>query len=307
MVTPGAKPILFYSMLALLESGDDEVLYPNPGFPMYESVIGGCGAQPVPVPLLESRGFSIDLDRFADSLSDRTRLIILNTPQNPTGGTIPPEDLRAIAELVVDRDLVVLSDEIYNLIAFDEQPTSIASIDGMAEKTIVLDGFSKAYSMTGWRIGYGVFPEWMVEAICMLQVNCSSHTASFTQRAALEALRGPQDSVTTMVDEFRRRRDVIVSRLNAPPGRALRPARRGLLCVPELLGHRLQVGRSRRPDPAGSRRSLSHRNLVRRIRRGLSALQLRHRAGSDRSRHGSRPGISRLSSGTARASSPGSE
>lgn len=223
VVTPGAKPILFYSMLALLESGD-EVLYPNPGFPMYESVIGGCGAQPVPVPLLESRGFSIDLDRFADSLSDRTRLIILNTPQNPTGGTIPPEDLRAIAELVVDRDLVVLSDEIYNLIAFDEQPTSIASIDGMAEKTIVLDGFSKAYSMTGWRIGYGVFPEWMVEAICMLQVNCSSHTASFTQRAALEALRGPQDSVTTMVDEFRRRRDVIVSRLNALPGvRCARP------------------------------------------------------------------------------------
>ena len=217
VVTPGAKPILFYSMLALLEPGD-EVLYPNPGFPMYESVIGGCGAKPVAVPLLESRGFSIDLDRFADSLSDRTRLIILNTPQNPTGGTIPSEDLHAIAELVVDRDLVVLSDEIYNLIAFDEKPTSIASIEGMAEKTIILDGFSKAYSMTGWRIGYGVFPEWMVDAICMLQVNCSSHTASFTQRAALEALRGPQDSVTTMVDEFRRRRNVIVSRLNSIPG-----------------------------------------------------------------------------------------
>lgn len=223
VVTPGAKPILFYSMLALLEQGD-EVLYPNPGFPMYESVIGASGATPVPVPLLESRGFSIDLDRFAESLSDRTRLIILNTPQNPTGGTIPAEDLRAIADLVVDRDLVVLSDEIYNLIAFDEKPTSIASMDGMAEKTIVLDGFSKAYSMTGWRIGYGVFPKWMVEAICMLQVNCSSHTASFTQRAALEALRGPQDSVTVMVDEFRRRRDVIVERLNAIPGvRCARP------------------------------------------------------------------------------------
>ncbi len=217
VVTPGAKPILFYSMLALLEPGD-EVLYPNPGFPMYESVIGGCGAKPVAVPLLESRGFSIDVDRFANSLSDRTRLIILNTPQNPTGGTIPSEDLHAIAELVRDKDLVVLSDEIYNLIAFDERPTSIASIDGMAEKTIILDGFSKAYSMTGWRIGYGVFPKWMVDAICMLQVNCSSHTASFTQRAALEALRGPQESVTTMVDEFRRRRDVIVSRLNAIPG-----------------------------------------------------------------------------------------
>ncbi len=223
VVTPGAKPVLFYSMLALLEPGD-EVLYPNPGFPMYESVIGGCGAKPVAVPLLESRGFSIDLDRFKDSLSDRTRLIVLNTPQNPTGGTIPPEDLRVIAELVADRDLLVLSDEIYNLIAFDERPTSIASIDGMADKTIILDGFSKAYSMTGWRIGYGVFPQWMVDAICMLQVNCSSHTASFTQRAALEALRGPQDSVTAMVNEFRRRRDVIVARLNAIPGvRCARP------------------------------------------------------------------------------------
>ena len=217
VVTPGAKPILFYSMLALLEPGD-EVLYPNPGFPMYESVIGACGAKPIAVPLLEDRGFSIDLDRFEESLTDRTRLIILNTPQNPTGGTIPPEDLRAIAELVVDRDLVVLSDEIYNLIAFDEKPTSIASMDGMAGKTIILDGFSKAYSMTGWRIGYGMFPKWMVNAICMLQVNCSSHTASFTQRAAIEALRGPQDSVKTMVDEFRRRRDVIVSRLNSIPG-----------------------------------------------------------------------------------------
>ncbi len=217
VVTPGAKPILFYSMLALLEPGD-EVLYPNPGFPMYESVIGACGAKPIAVPLLEDRGFSIDLDRFEESLTDRTRLIILNTPQNPTGGTIPPEDLRAIAELVVDKDLVVLSDEIYNLIAFDEKPTSIASMDGMADKTIILDGFSKAYSMTGWRIGYGVFPNWMVNAICMLQVNCSSHTASFTQRAAIEALRGPQDSVNTMVDEFRRRRDVIVSRLNSIPG-----------------------------------------------------------------------------------------
>lgn len=217
VVTPGAKPILFYSMLALLEQGD-EVLYPNPGFPMYESVIAGCGAKPVPIPLLEERGFSIDLDRFADSLSDRTRLIILNTPQNPTGGTIPAKDLQVIADLVIDKDLLVLTDEVYTLIAFDDEPASIASIDGMDRKTIILDGFSKAYSMTGWRIGYGVFPDWLVDAICMLQVNCSSHTASFTQRAAIEALRGPQDSVTTMVDEFRRRRDVIVSRLNALPG-----------------------------------------------------------------------------------------
>lgn len=217
VVTPGAKPILFYSMLALLEPGD-EVLYPNPGFPIYESVIGACGAKPVALPLLEERGFSIDLDKFRALLTDRTRLIILNSPQNPTGGTIPPEDLRAIADLVAERDLLVLSDEIYNLIAFDERPTSIASIDGMAPKTIILDGFSKAYSMTGWRIGYGVFPQWMVDAVCLLQVNAASHTASFTQRAAIEALRGPQDSVQEMVAEFRRRRDVIVDGLNSVPG-----------------------------------------------------------------------------------------
>ena len=223
VVTPGAKPILFYSMLALLEPGD-EVLYPNPGFPIYESVIGACGAEPVALPLLEARGFSIDLDRFRDLLSDRTRLVILNSPQNPTGGTIPPEDLQAIAELVAERDLLVLSDEIYNLIAFDERPTSIASLEGMAGKTIILDGFSKAYSMTGWRIGYGVLPRWLVDAVCLLQVNSASHTASFTQRAAIEALRGPQDSVRSMVAEFRRRRDMIVDGLNALPGfRCARP------------------------------------------------------------------------------------
>ena len=217
VVTPGAKPVLFYSMLALLEPGD-EVLYPNPGFPIYESVIGCCGAKPVPLPLLEERGFSIDLDRFRDLLSERTRLVILNSPQNPTGGTIPAEDLRVIADLLIDRDLFVLSDEIYNLIAFGSRPTSIASIDGMTDKTIVLDGFSKAYSMTGWRIGYGVFPKGLVDAVCLLQVNASSHTASFTQRAGIEALRGPQDSVHSMVAEFQRRRDAIVAGFNSIPG-----------------------------------------------------------------------------------------
>ena len=217
VVTPGAKPILFYTMLALLEPGD-EAMYPDPGFPIYESAIGASGAKPVPMPLLEERGFSIDLDRFESALSDRTKLVILNTPQNPTGGTIPPGDLDAIATLVRDRDLIILSDEIYNQIAFDEQPASIASIDGMAAKTIVLDGFSKAYSMTGWRIGYGVFPQWMVDAICLLQVSATSHTSTFTQRAAIEAMRGPQDSVRRMVAEFRRRRDVIVDGLNSIPG-----------------------------------------------------------------------------------------
>ena len=235
VVTPGAKPILFYSMLALLEPGD-EALYPNPGFPIYESMIGCCGAKPVPIPLLEERGFSIDLERFRDLLSDRTRLVILNSPQNPTGGAIPAEDLRAIAEMVSQRDLVVLSDEIYNLISFDGQPASIAACDGMAERTIVLDGFSKAYSMTGWRVGYGVFPKGMVDAVCLLQVNSASHAASFTQRAAITALRGPQDSVGTMVAEFQRRRDLIVEGLNALPGIRCAEPRGAFYAFPNIAG-----------------------------------------------------------------------
>ena len=217
VVTPGAKPVLAFTMMALLEPGD-EALYPNPGFPIYESMIRYTGATPVPMPLVEDRGFSLDLDRFRDSLTDRTKLIILNSPQNPTGGSIPPEDIRAIAEMVRDRDLVVLSDEIYSLINFDGKPASIASEPGMADKTIILDGFSKAYRMTGWRIGYGVFPEWLVAPFCLLMVNSVSHTASFTQRAAIEALRGPQDSVDEMVAEFKRRRDLIVDGFNRMPG-----------------------------------------------------------------------------------------
>ncbi len=217
VITPGAKPILFFSMQALLEPGD-EVLYPDPGFPIYKSVIGYCGAKPVPIPLVEERGFSFDLDCFRGRLTERTRMVILNSPQNPTGGAIPAEDIRAVAEMVRDRNLIVLSDEIYNLIAFDGKPASIASVEGMAEKTIVLDGFSKAHRMTGWRIGYGVFPKRLVDTICLLQVNSVSHAASFIQRAAIEALRGPQDGVYEMVAEFRRRRDFIVDAFNAVPG-----------------------------------------------------------------------------------------
>jgi aspartate/methionine/tyrosine aminotransferase len=217
IVTPGAKPVLFFPMLALLEPGD-EVMYPNPGFPIYESTINFCGATPVPLPLVEERGFSLDLDRFRDSLTDRTKLVILCSPQNPTGGSIPEADMRAIAEMVRERDLLILSDEIYSQIWFDEKPFSIASIDGMAEKTIILDGFSKAHRMTGWRIGYGVLPKWLVDPVCLLMVNSVSHTASFTQRAAIEALKGPQDTVLEMVAEFKRRRDLIVDGFNRIPG-----------------------------------------------------------------------------------------
>jgi aspartate/methionine/tyrosine aminotransferase len=217
-VTPGAKPILFFSMLALLEPGD-EVVYPDPGFPIYRSMIQYLGAKPVPVPLLENRGFSFDLDILRDKLSSRTRLLILNSPQNPTGGVIPEQDLREIAALVRDRDLMVLSDEIYSRIYYtDEAPASIAALPGMLEKTILLDGFSKTYAMTGWRLGYGVMPEWLVEGVNKLMVNSNSCAASFTQRAALAAIAGPQTAVDNMVAQFRRRRDVFCQALNTIPG-----------------------------------------------------------------------------------------
>ena len=217
VVTPGGKPVLFFPLLALLEPGD-EVLYPNPSFPIYESVIRYCGATPVPLPLIEERGFSIDLDMLAQKLSPRTKLLMINSPQNPTGGVIPEEDIRAIADLVRDRDIMVLSDEVYSHIYFNRKPFSIASLQGMVEKTIILDGFSKTYSMTGWRMGYGVMPKWLVDGVCLMMVNCVSHTASFSQRAGIEALTGPQDAVTDMVAEFKRRREVIVDGFNQIPG-----------------------------------------------------------------------------------------
>jgi aspartate/methionine/tyrosine aminotransferase len=217
-VVPGGKPILFFVMLALLEDGD-EVIYPDPGFPIYRSMVRFLGATPVPIPLVENRAFSFDLDQFADRLSDRTKLVILNSPQNPTGGIIPESDVRAIAELVASRDLIVLSDEIYSRIFYqDTPPFSIASVPGMLDKTVILDGFSKTYSMTGWRIGYGVMPLPLVEAVNKLMVNSNSCTASFTQRAAIAALTGSQAEVETMVSEFRRRRDAFCSELNAVPG-----------------------------------------------------------------------------------------
>jgi len=223
-IVPGGKPIIFFPMLALLEPGD-EVIYPNPGFPIYESMIEFLRAAPVPMPLIEERGFSLDLDLLRDKLSDKTRLLILNSPQNPTGGVIPAEEIRAIADLVRDRDLMVLSDEIYSRIYYGEPPLSIASCPGMLEKTILLDGFSKTYAMTGWRIGYGIMPPWLVEAVTKLMVNSNSCTASFTQRAGLAALNGPQDAVDAMVAEFRRRRDAFCDGLNLLPG--LRCARPG--------------------------------------------------------------------------------
>ena len=217
-VVPGGKPIIFFPLIALVEPGD-EVIYPNPGFPIYESMIRFLGAKPVAMPLVESRGFSIDLDLLYDRLTDRTKLVILNAPQNPTGGVIPREDLRAISEMLANRDVMVLSDEIYSRIHYgDEPPVSITAFPSMLEKTIILDGFSKTYAMTGWRIGYGVMPEWLVTAVNKLMVNSNSCTASFTQRAGIAALTGPQDAVAAMVREFKRRRDAFCAGLNQIPG-----------------------------------------------------------------------------------------
>ena len=217
-VTPGGKPIIFFPMLALLGPGD-EVIYPNPGFPIYESMIKVTGATPVPVPLIEERGFSFDLAVFRASLTSRTKMVVLNSPQNPTGGMIPAEDIAAIADELRNRDVIVLSDEIYSRIVYgDAKPVSIATMPGMIEKTIILDGFSKTWAMTGWRLGYGVMPPFLVDPVNKLMVNSNSCTASFTQRAGIAALKGPQHAVDVMVKEFQRRRDAFCAGLNSIPG-----------------------------------------------------------------------------------------
>jgi aspartate aminotransferase len=234
-VVPGGKPIIFFPILALIEEGD-EVIYPNPGFPIYESMIRFAGGVAVPMPLIEERSFSFDLELLRSKITNRTKLLILNSPQNPTGGVIPREDIAGIAELVRDRDMMVLSDEIYWRIAYDETPMSIASCPGMLEKTIILDGFSKIYAMTGWRMGYGVMPTWLAEAVNKLMVNSNSCTASFTQRAGIAAITGPQDEPERMVHEFRRRRDAFVAGLNTLPGFRCRVPEGAFYAFPNIKG-----------------------------------------------------------------------
>ncbi len=214
VVTPGAKPIMFYSILALAGPGD-EVIYPNPGFPIYESVIRFAGARAVPVPLTEDRGFGLNVHHLRDLVTERTKLIILNSPHNPTGGIILERDLRAIAEVAVEHQIPVLSDEIYSRMVYGDVFHSISGCEGMADLLIILDGFSKTYAMTGWRIGYGVMPMPLVPHFDRLMVNSNSCTAAFTQLAAVSALKGPRDAVDAMMDEFRKRRARIVKGLNA--------------------------------------------------------------------------------------------
>ncbi len=218
IVSPGGKPNLFFPTLALIEPGD-EVIYPNPGFPTYEAMIGVAGGVPVPVPLLETNSFSFDLEAFDKLISKRTKLIILNSPSNPTGGVIPQEDLVHIARQAQKYDCWVMSDEIYARIAYDGlQVSSIASLPGMMERTIIVDGFSKTYSMTGWRLGYGIMPKKLAECVGLLLTHSLGSTAHFSQFAGIEAVVGPQDMVDRMVTEYQRRRDVIVAGLNAIPG-----------------------------------------------------------------------------------------
>jgi len=217
VVTPGAKPVLFFSALAILNEGD-EAIYPNPGFPIYESVIDFLGAKPVPVRLREENNFGFDLDEFESLLSPRTRMIILNSPQNPTGGVLERAHLERIAELVRERDLFVLSDEIYCKILYEGEHVSLATFPGMQEKTIILDGYSKTYAMTGWRLGYGIMNETLAAHVARLQTNCTSCPCSFTQRAGIEGITGPQNESRKMVAEFKKRRDVIVNGLNSIKG-----------------------------------------------------------------------------------------
>jgi len=217
VVAPGTKPLLFLPMLALLEPGD-EVICPDPGFPSYEAAIGLAGAVPVPVPLVEERGYDWDLAAFDAALSPRTRLILLNSPGNPTGGINAASTLAHVAEAARRHDLWILSDEIYCRLVYEGEAPSIVSLPGMRERTIIADGFSKTYAMTGWRLGFGIMPESLAEKMDLLLTHSVGCTATFTQFAGLEAVLGPQDSVEAVVVEFRRRRDLIVAGLNAIPG-----------------------------------------------------------------------------------------
>lgn len=224
VVTPGAKPIMFFSILALVEPGD-EVLYPNPGFPIYESMIKYCGGTAVPYILREENNFRFDPEELRSKVNNKTKLIILNSPQNPTGGILEPSDLATVAQVANQYDVFVLTDEIYNEVLYEGKFNSLLSIPGMVERTILLDGFSKSYAMTGWRLGYGVMPLDLVPHITRLETNSNSCVAGFTQYAGVEALTGPQNSVRKMVAAFKERRDTIVEGMNAIPGfRCLKPS-----------------------------------------------------------------------------------
>lgn len=235
VVVPGGKPIIFFTLLALADEGD-EVIYPNPGFPIYESMINYLGAKAVPVRLHEERDFGLDVNELASLITDRTKLIILNSPQNPTGGVLSRQDIRDIAEAIGDRNIMVLSDEIYSRLIFEGEHYSIMSVLGFKDRTILLDGFSKTYAMTGWRMGYGVMRPDLAAHITRLMTNSNSCTASFTQMAGIDAIRGDQSSVEVMRKEFQRRRDVFVSGLNRIKGFSCRLPKGAFYVFPNVTG-----------------------------------------------------------------------
>jgi aspartate/methionine/tyrosine aminotransferase len=241
VVTPGAKPIMFFAILALAGAGD-EVIYPNPGFPIYESVINFCGAVPVPIPLREESGFNFDLELFERSLSPRTKLIVVNSPENPTGGVLDRAQMERIAALAAGRGIPVLSDEIYRQFLYEGEFVSMLGLPGMRDLTILLDGFSKSYAMTGWRLGYGVMPAPLAEHVTRLMVNSASCTASFVQLAGIAALQGDQAPVAAMVAEFRRRRDLVVEGLDRLPGVRCQRPRGAFYVFPNVTGTRRPSG-----------------------------------------------------------------
>jgi aspartate/methionine/tyrosine aminotransferase len=218
VVCPGAKPVMFYAIMASVDPGD-EVIYPNPGFPIYESCIELAGGIPIPLVLREEKGFRFDIEDLKKLVSPKTRMIIINSPQNPTGGILTMDDLKAIADIAVKNNIIVLADEIYGRICYDGFINhTIAALPGMRERTIILDGFSKTYAMTGWRLGFGIMPHEFAAVCAKLQTNVPSCATSFVQIAGIEALSGPQDWVVNVVAEFKRRRDLIVDALNSMPG-----------------------------------------------------------------------------------------
>ncbi len=233
VVVPGGKPIIFFTILALAEEGD-EIIYPNPGFPIYESMINFLGATAVPIRLREEMDFRLDPAELAGLITDRTKMIILNSPQNPTGGVLTEDDLKQIAAAIGDRNLMVLTDEIYSRLIFEGEHHSIMSLPGMKERCILLDGFSKTYAMTGWRMGYGVMRADLATHVSRLMTNSNSCTASFTQVAGVEALRGPQKSVEAMCAEFQKRRDVMVSGLNKIKGFSCRLPKGAFYVFPNI-------------------------------------------------------------------------
>jgi aspartate/methionine/tyrosine aminotransferase len=236
VVTPGAKPIMFFSILALVNPGD-EVLYPNPGFPIYESLINFVGAKPVPIPLKEENDFSVDHEYVKGKITKKTRMIIINSPENPTGGVMTKDDLKLIADCVSGRnDVFVLADEIYSRLIYEGRDESVTQFKGMKDKTIILDGFSKTYAMTGWRLGYGVMRKDLAAKVAQLMTNSNSCTCAFVQMAGVEALTGPQTEPDRMVAEFRKRREVIVSGLNNIEGITCKKPHGAFYVFPNITG-----------------------------------------------------------------------